>query len=78
MSLPNGNATINIRNLAYLQSLGPGGKLDPQKLSEALDDIQSAFSSLQSRVAALENAPAPVAATPKATPAPFVVGTAGE
>lgn len=77
MSLPSGNAVINYRNLAYLQSLGPGSKVDPQKIAETLDDIQTAFSSLASRISALEAASVstPTSTTEKASPVPFVVGS---
>jgi hypothetical protein len=77
MSLPSGNAAINIRNLAYLQSLGPNGKLDPEKLAEAIDDIQTAFSALNSKINGIQSTPAPSVATPAAAAPSFVVVNSG-
>jgi hypothetical protein len=58
MSVPNGNAPINIRNLEYLRSLPTGAKMDPVRLAEALDDISTAFGGLQARILTLELAAA--------------------
>lgn len=76
MSVPSGNSTLNIRNLGYFQALGPNGKLDPQKMAEALDDIQTAYSALEARIAAMENVSAATAPARTPTPAPFVVKAA--
>lgn len=78
MSLPSGNAAINIRNLGYFQSLGAGAKFDPQKFAEALDDIQTAFSQLNARIVTLESAQVPTpTSTVKTAPTPFSLGVAG-
>lgn len=67
MSKPAGNQPLNIRNLAYFQSLGSGAKIDPVRLAEALDDISTAYAQLHSMVTA-------ATATPAVAPAPATTG----
>lgn len=75
MSKPSGNTPLNIRNLAYFQSLRTGTKLDPVRLAEAFDDISTAFAALANRTTTLENPTTPVTSAgvpPVFVPPPFI------